>query len=271
MSAPWAARSHGFWSTLAAGLDGQQRVVGALILRELHTRYGRENIGYLWMLLEPGLLAIAVAGMHFGQKPHGSDLAPVGFTLGAYCTFMIFRSIVGRSEAALEANQTLLFHRMVTIFDVLVSRAILEALSTIATFIVLITGACLLGLATPPADPLRFGGGVLLLIWFSFAVSMLVCPATYVSKAVAKFIHPAMYILMPISGAFFLLSWIPEPYRGWLSWSPLTQIFEMIHSGQFSSVESPYFDPIYIVGWCLALTLAGLFALRILRRNVHLS
>jgi capsular polysaccharide transport system permease protein len=271
MSAPWAARSRGSWSTLASGLDVQRRVVGALMLRELHTRYGRENIGYLWMLLEPGLLAVAVAAMHLGQKPHGSDLAPVGFALGAYCTFMIFRSIVGRSEAALEANQTLLFHRMVTILDFLLSRAILEALSTVATFILLITGACLLELATPPADLLVFGAGILLLTWFSFAVSMLVCAATYVSKAVAKFVHPAMYILMPISGAFYLLAWIPEPYRGWLSWSPLTQIFEMIHSGQFASVDSPYVDPVYIVGWCLALTLAGLFALRILRRNVHLS
>jgi capsular polysaccharide transport system permease protein len=261
--------SRGWWSELADGFDVQRHVIGALILRELHTRYGRENIGYLWMLLEPGLLAGTVAALHFGQRPHGSDMAPVGFALGAYCTFIVFRSIVTRAETTLEANQPLLFHRTVTIFDMLIARTVLEALSTIATLIILLSAACALGLADPPARILTFGGAILLLIWLSFALSMLVCAATYFSKAVSKFVHPVMYILLPISGAFFLLDWIPEPYRGWLSWSPLAQIFEMMHTGQFESVQSPYFDPVYIISWCLALTLAGLFALRIVRRHVH--
>ena len=40
---------------------------------------------------------------------------------------------------------------------------------------------------------------------------------------------------------------------------------------KFESVESPYFDPLYIAGWCLILTFAGLLSLRIVRRHVHLS
>ncbi len=47
-------------------LQAQGRVVGALIMRELHTRYGRENIGYLWMILEPMMFAAAVAVLHSG-------------------------------------------------------------------------------------------------------------------------------------------------------------------------------------------------------------
>jgi capsular polysaccharide transport system permease protein len=270
MSMPSAARSRDFWSTLAAGLDVQRRVVGALMLRELHTRYGRENIGYLWMLLEPGLLAIAVAALHFGQKPHGSDLEPVGFALAGYSTFIIFRSVITRAETTLEANGPLLFHRTVTIFDMLLARTVLEALGTVTTLVILLGGACLLGLAEPPAKLLTFGAAILLLVWFSFALSMPICAASYVSKAVSKIVHPAMYILMPISGAFFVLAWIPEPYRGWLSWSPLTQIFEMLHSGQFASVKSPFYDPVYIIGWCLCLTLLGLLSIGVVRRNVHL-
>ena len=260
----WGAE---FWDAL----DVQAHVIGALIMRELHTRYGRENIGYLWMLLEPGLLAAAVAAMHIGGARHGSDLSPIGFALGGYCTFIIFRSIVSRAETVLLANQPLLYHRTVTIFDMLAARAVLEALSTIATLALLLAGACALGLAEPPARPLVFGAAILLLVWLSFAISLSVCAATYVSKAVAKFVHPLMYLLMPISGAFFLLAWIPQPFRGWLAWSPLTQIFELLHTGQFRSFESPYVDPVYIVGWCLALTLVGLLAIRVVRRHLHLS
>lgn len=271
MSLTTSAHTPSSRSELLRGLDVQRHVIGALIMRELHTRYGRENIGYLWMLLEPGLLAASVAALHLGQRPHSADVAPVSFALGGYCTFIIFRSIVTRSESALEANQPLLFHRVVTIFDILAARTLLEAISTIATLIVLMSGACALDLAAPPAQPLLVLAAILLVVWFSFAVSMSICAATYVNKAVAKFVHPIMYILMPISGAFFLLDWIPDPYRSWLAWSPLAQIFEMLHTGQFRSVESRHFDPVYIVGWCFALTVIGLFSIRIVRRHVHLS
>lgn len=266
-----SARSRGLWSELADGFDVQRHVIGALILRELHTRYGRENIGYLWMLLEPALLAGTVAGLHFGQRPHaGADMAPVGFAICGYSAFIIFRSVVLRAETTLEGNQPLLFHRTVTIFDMLVARTLLESLSTVATLIILLSGACALDLADPPADPLMFGAAILLLVWFSFAIALSLCAASYVSKAVSKFVHPVMYVMLPLSGSFFILAWIPEPYRDWLAWAPLTQIFEMMHTGQFASVKSPYFDLVYIIGWCLTLTLVGLFAIRIVRRNVHL-
>jgi capsular polysaccharide transport system permease protein len=258
-------------SELLRGLDIQRHAIGALIMRELHTRYGRDNIGYLWMIVEPMLLATAVASLHAKTASHGADLLPVPFALGGYCLFMIFRSVVGRAEASLHSNEPLLYHRAISIFDMLAARALLEAAATLSALTVLLLGACLLGLALPPARPLTFLAALLLMLWFSFSVGMLVCAACYFSHAVGKFIHPITYILMPISGTFFLLSWIPEPYRGWLSWFPMNQIFEMYHTGQFESVQSPYYDPVYIVGWCMALTLAGLFALRIVRRHVHLS
>lgn len=270
------AATHGRGGDLRAGLAVQANVVGALVMRELHTRYGRDNIGYLWMLAEPILLATAVAAIHLGDTGagnghYGSDFGPVPFTITGYCAFVIFRSVVTRAETTLEANKPLLFHRVVTIFDMLLARTILEFVSTLAALALLLGGCVLLGLAQPPARPLLLGGGLMLLAWLSFALSMAICAATYRSKAVTKLVHPAVYILMPLSGAFFLLRWIPEPYRGYLSWSPLNNIFEMIHTGMFRSVESRYFDAPYVVGWCMVLTLLGLLALRVLRRHVHLS
>ena len=44
--------TRGFGSFLK-GLSIQRRVLGALLLRELHSRYGRENVGYLWLIGEP--------------------------------------------------------------------------------------------------------------------------------------------------------------------------------------------------------------------------
>ncbi|KSB90018.1 ABC transporter [Caulobacter vibrioides] len=267
-----AGRDENSLARLFRGLDVQRHVVGALIMRELHTRYGRENIGYLWMIVEPMLLAVAVALLHGNSGGlHAKDLQPVPFALGGYCVFMVFRSVIGRAESTIEANRPLLFHRSVTIFDMLLARAVLEGVATFAALAILLAGAWALGLAQPPARPLTFFAAYALMLWFAFALSLSICAASYLSKAVSKFVHPLTYIAMPISGAFFTLSWIPEPFRGWLVWSPLNQIFEMLHVGQFQSVDGVYLAPFYVVQWCLALTLAGLLALRALRPRVHLG
>ncbi len=269
-----SARSAGGLSALIKSLDVQRHVVGALIMRELHTRYGRENIGYLWMIVEPLLLAAAVGALHAkasGGSTHTGAFHPVPFALGGYCVFMVFRSVIGRAETTIEANKPLLHHRMVTIFDMLLARALLEGASTLAALMILLTGSWALGFGEPVARPLTFIGAYMLMLWLAFALSMPVCAGAYLSKAVGKFVHPLIYIAMPVSGAFFTLSWIPEPFRGWLALSPLNQIFEMLHTGQFQSIESPYFDPLYIIEWCLGLTLAGLLSLRVVRPHVHLN
>jgi capsular polysaccharide transport system permease protein len=256
---------------LLRGLDVQRRVVAALILRELHTRYGRENIGYLWVIAEPMTLAVAVAALHAGSKSHfGLDVRPVPLALCGYGVFILFRSIITRAESTLQANQPLLYHRSVTIFDMLLARAVLEFAATVAMLTILIAGACLLGLADPPARPLAMLGGLVLMLWFAFALSLLICSACHASRLAERLLHPATYLLMPLSGAFFMLKWIPEPYRGWLSWFPMAQIFELIRHGQFESADDRYVNLPYVMGWCLLLTYFGLLAIRITRRHIHL-
>lgn len=51
-------------SGVASAISIQARVIGALILRELHTRYGRENIGYLWLVAEPLMLGTVISLLH---------------------------------------------------------------------------------------------------------------------------------------------------------------------------------------------------------------
>lgn len=262
-----------FRSKTLDAFDVQRHVIGALLIRELLTRYGRDNIGTLWMLLEPVLLATAVALLHAGNDSghHGSGIRIVPFALTGYMVFIIFRSIVNRSESAVEANRPLLFHKMVTILDLLVSRALLEVLATSGALALLYGLAVAAGLADFPGRPLRLMAAIVLLAWLSFGLAMCIATGVHFSKAFSKFVHPATYIIMPLSGTFFLLEWIPEPYRTYLSWSPINQIFEMVHSGVFKSYDSHYFNPLYIIAWCMGFTLLGLLLLRILRRHIHLN
>lgn len=253
------------------GLACQARVVGALMMRELHTRYGRDNIGYLWLIAEPMLLAALVALIHMGRENHyGLDIRPVPFVVIGYTIFMTFRTIVNRADGSLDANAPLMYHRMVTIFDIQLARVLLEAAGTFLTLMILLSLAALIGLADWPARPLALVAGAGFMIWLSMGVSFLATAVTYDNNTAGRFIQPFTYILMPLSGAFFRTEWIPDPYRSWIYWLPTTQIFELARYGQFVAGDDRYFNIGYISFICAALTLFGMLAMRHIRQHIHL-
>ena len=48
---------------LRSSLAVQWRVTHALLIRELITRYGRNNVGFLWLFLEPMLFTLAITAV----------------------------------------------------------------------------------------------------------------------------------------------------------------------------------------------------------------
>lgn len=258
--------------SLLRGLRTQRMVIAALLLRELHTRYGRENIGYLWLIGEPLMLAGVMALLHHtGNTQYGSDIKPLPFTVLGYTTFIMFRGIVNRSSGALDSNAPLLYHRMVTVFDIVTARALLEAAGTFLAFAVLMALLVGTGLANAPVRPLYLVGALGLMFWYSWAHSMIITAVSHDNRTVERLIHPYSYFMIPLSGAFFQAEWIPEPYRGYLMWIPLPHIFELARYGQFRSANLRHFDLGYIVGACLVLTWIGLLTLRATRAKIHLQ
>lgn len=254
----------------ASPVRTQANVIGALIMRELHTRFGRENIGYLWIFAEPMLLAVAVALLHSGQHlPLSGNIRPVPFAISGYALFILFRSTVSRAETLLEANRPLLHHRQVTLFDMLTARVALEIASIAVVLVALLGASWLLGLADPPADFTIVLAALLLIGWFSFGLSMLVCALSHESPLIGRLVHPLLYLMMPLSGAFFAMIWLPAEWRDVAQWIPLVPIFEFLKVGMFDGFSDRYADIGYAVAWCVALTLAGLAALRLVRARVQ--
>jgi len=248
----------------------QCRVIGALLMRELHTRYGRDNIGYLWLIAEPLMFGGVIALLHAGEGSRGGEINPVAFAVTGYSIFIIFRGIVNRSEGALESNLPLLYHRMVTVLDIVVARALLELGGTISAFLILLATTIVLGIMSLPARPLWLMFGILNVFWISFALSLIITGGTYERHTVGRLIHPATYFSMPISGAFIAVGWIPEPYRTYLLWIPLPHMFEMVRYGQFEDATSDYFSVGYVVAWNATLTLIGLNIAASTRKRIHL-
>jgi capsular polysaccharide transport system permease protein len=258
-------------AVLRQGFRVQRRVIGALMMRELHTRYGRENIGYLWLILEPMLLATAVGLLHARSPSHfAGDITPVPMALIGYCNFMTFRQIVSRSEGALEANVSLFYHRVITPLDVLISRSLLEIASTFIAFCILMGLAVAVGIANPPERPGLFLLGVFLMGWLCFNLSLIVSAITHERHSVGRLIHPITYIMMPLSGAFFVMHSLPREVREVLLAVPLAHIFELLRYGWFKSATPDYIDPGYLAIWVLGSMLLGLLLISVARKRIHM-
>jgi capsular polysaccharide transport system permease protein len=259
-------------ATFRENLRVQGSVVGALIMRELHTRYGRDNVGYVWLLLEPLLLASMIALLHSQSPSHfGSDIKPVPLSILGYCVFITFRSIVNRSEGALEANLPLLYHKNVTVFDILIARAVLEAAGTTMSLVVLMSLSVVLGMANLPERPLFVLLALACMFILSFGTSMIVCAGTHDKPAIGRLVHPISYVLMPLSGAFFCVEWFTPKIQAILSWVPLVHIFELLRYGYFRTATPQFIDPIYLTGWLLGTLLIGLLSISLVRARVHLA
>ena len=71
-------RTPSFWHCLTI----QWRVIRALLMREIITRFGRENIGVLWLFGEPMIFTLSVATLwKAAGMNHGSSLPIEAFAI----------------------------------------------------------------------------------------------------------------------------------------------------------------------------------------------
>ena len=257
-------------ASLRRALRVQMDVLGALILRELHTRFGRENLGYLWLFLEPMILAGCVAVIH-QLSGHGlpGGMMPFPFYIISYTPHYLLRAILTRAPTALEANLPLFFHARVRLHDVLVARTLLELAAVMIAMIAFLTG---LGILTNvwPEDPVMVAMGLVMTAVLMHGLGLLVCAATAFGHAtVERVIHPATYLMLPLSGAFFMLWWLPEGARQVLWWIPTVHIYEFIREAYFGPMVPYHYDLGYLGIWMLLSNVLGLLALRVARPHME--
>jgi len=248
----------------------QRRVLYALLMREIITRFGRENLGVLWLIAEPMLFTLGVttlwtaAGMH-----HGSPIPIVAFAVTGYSSVLMWRNSASRATAAVADNKPLLFHRNVRVIDVLLTRIALEVGGATASFILLSLLFNFVGWMPAPIDLLKVVFGWLMLAWFGASVALLIGAGTAFSQIVERLWHPAAYLLFPLSGAAFMVDWLPVSAQKFVLLLPMVHGVEMLREGFFGNVVPTHYDVGYMASCCLVLTLAGLHFVRQASRRVE--
>ncbi len=240
----------------------QMRVIGALLVREMITRFGRNNLGILWLFLEPMILVVGVTvlwNIHLhGIQLRGSSLSVTAFAWIGYSTVMMWRQATMKCGKAVEPNVSLLFHRNVKVLDLFLSRIILEIAGATIAWVLIGIALIYFELIPWPRDIVLMLLGWFLLMWYTLGLGFIVGALSERWEVFMNFYHPSMYFYLGISGAFFMVDWLPEYLRQLAVWVPTVTVTEMIRHGYYGDVVRTYEQPGYLCVLSLALTFIGL-------------
>ncbi len=255
------------FSTSRAGfrhsLDVQLRVLGALFMRETLTRYGRHNLGFLWLFVEPMIFTLGVTALWTATKSvHGSDLPIVAFALTGYSSVLLWRNMPGRCIGALWNNLALMYHRNIKVLDIYLARILLEFGGATMSFATLGTMFILLGILEPPQDILQVAAGWLLIAWFGGAMAIWLGALSHESEIVDKLWHPASYLLFPLSGSAFLVAVLPRAAQEVVLYIPVVHGIEFIREGWFGIRARAVYDLGYLIPFNLVVSVLAMLTVR---------
>lgn len=252
------------------GAVAQARILHALILREIMTRYGREGIGFLWLIAEPLAFCLGVMLLWTALKPeyeYGVRVAP--FVMSGYMCLLLLRHLISHSMHALQANTGLLFHRKVHPLHIYLSRGVLEFLGSTLAFIVVYTILLALGQVDLPKDWLLLYAGWSILAWVSFGLALVLSALSIRYEAVERLNNLVLYLLIPLSGAFVMAQYVPANYREYFLYIPFPHAIEMVRAGIWGEFMPTHYNPIYPIAFGGVLVLLGLILLNLYRNHIE--
>lgn len=235
------------------------RVLEALAVRDMMMRYGRGNLGFLWVLLEPMVLTVGVMSIWSimkGEREHG--LSIIALVLTGYMPLTLWRHVTNCSVLILRRNSSLLYHRHITYIDVLLGRLLLEFVGATAALIVVMSALLALGLVGPPKD-----FGLLILGWIEMGIlasslGLIMCLLTEYAEVWERFVQPFQYLMLPASGAFFMVEWLPTRGQELVLFNPTVHCFELFRAGYLGPEFPTHYSIWYPLVWSLAMISIGL-------------
>jgi capsular polysaccharide transport system permease protein len=253
---------------LAGAFRTQLRVLGALTLREMSARFGKENLGYLWLFGEPALLGGAIGVLHAltgHEMPGGLD--PAFFMLTGYVMFYLLRGVMNRAPSMIYGTQSLLYHRCITLLDIVVSKNLLETAASTFVMALFLAGYWMVK-GQRPAHFEVVMAAMLLMGLLAHGFCLLLAAGSVYTEVFERVTHLFTYLTMPFTGCFYMAFWLPTDLQKVALWNPTLHIFEMMRYGLYGLRVPTHFDVPYILASVAVLNLLGMAALRGARRHL---
>ena len=239
------------------------RVIFALVVREMGTRFGRSWGGYLWAVAEPlgGILLLTAAfSIAFRRPPLGNNFSL--FYATGIIPFFLFTGVSQGTGKAIDSNRGLLRYPVVSPLDAVLAKFITDFLTMFVVGVVLYTSIILwYGLQVNLNFALIFNG-FLLMGLIGLGIGTLNCVLfgfwpTW--RNVWTVLTKPLFIL---SGMFYTFESMPQEAQGFLWYNPLIHVIGIIRSGFYSSYRPDYVAPFYVLGIAAVTFLVGAYLLR---------
>ena len=239
------------------------RVIAALMLRGMDTKFGRAAGGYLWAILAPlgatVLLAIAFSIM-LRSPPLGTSF--LLFYASGILPLRLYTSIGKQVAGAISANRGLLAYPVVTPLDAIFAQCALTFLTDSFVAITIFSGIALFTNADISLDLAPAVGAFILAGLLGLGVGTLNCVLfgffpTW-KNVWSMFSRP----IFLASGVFYLYDSVPTAFQAILWWNPLIHITGLMRAGFYGTYEANYVSVPYVLAFAGILFLLGGWLLR---------
>ncbi|MFK7850563.1 MAG: ABC transporter permease [Akkermansiaceae bacterium] len=216
----------------------QIHVIRALINREIATRFGKYQFGFLWMLIEPllgalflGLLIGSIAGRTVPEIPY------LFFILNGRIMLQIFQGSMSAGVNTVNSNHGLLVYKTVRPLDPFIARFIFQFFSTALSFTLFCVIGAWFGIELS-IHHLHILLACALLTWLSgCAMGLIFGVAAAYYNEMEKVVMIIQMPLIFLSAVFAPLTALPQVAQEILLYNPLVHTIEQSRKAMF-----PFYD-----------------------------
>lgn len=247
-------------------LRASGRVIWAVMLRDMRTRFFNHGLGYTIAVAFPlvHILILIAIWSFFGRAAPFGEHAAVFFGV-ALAPFMAWNYMSRFIMLSLIMNQPLLAFPAVKIMDVLLGRGVLEMLGSCCMLMFLMGLGTVAGYEVMPADIVdaaaAWAAALGLGLGFGMVNAVIAMAAPFWVTAYTLLLI-LFYIL---SGIIFLPSDLPTWLGEALSWLPTLQLVEWMRTAFFEGYPDTLLNRGYLLAWIFGSIALGLGLERIAR------
>lgn len=262
MELPQHMRSQGF------GL-ASLRSIGALVLREMSTRYGRSPGGYVWALLQPlGIIVLLAFAFSLLQRSPSLGTSFLLFKATGMLVLQMFLNLGNSVGQSLSYSKALLFYPRVSWIDAVIARFLLNALVSLCVVVIILTGIMVFESIRTVLDWHKIALSVALTLAFGFGIGCFNC---YLFMRYPVWQNIWGIVTAPLflaSGVIFLYEDLPTLAQEILWYNPLIHLTGIMRDGFYPVYTPTYISLAYVGAWILIPMVIGLLLLRQFNRDL---
>lgn len=248
------------------GIKVQNRVIMALMLREVHTIYGSSKLGYIWELIQSAF-GIAVfwwiRSFVGSMDPHGLSL-PVFLILG-FGTFTVISRSISKLMSAVSGNRTLLTFPQVTELDVMIARVIVLFVTQVVVSVIMLIAAIAFDYEVQITNFGLFTCCLLLAPLLGLGAGMVLSSLAVFLPVLEHIVPMMLRILFFTSGVFFSINRFGSDVVAVLSYNPILNLIELMRSSFGTGYDTTNMSLSYVAVFTLVLLSVGLLLERYVR------